>query len=974
MAWTTVQQSAAQTVNATNTLPANSTAGNLLIAVVGCSSVTALVPPTGQGTWASVITITGTSSEVTIFANFNNPGGLSSFTFTGGTAPISVSVAEFTCPGIANVVAASATGSATANKVASVTVTNGATEIAGDLVIVGATQHITAAAITWTNPAGVSQFSSLSIASAAQHTYAGLDLAGTGASQAATVTSSVTSTANGSWTGVIASFTGPEVVKPLQGPVQVAKAPLTRMLAGRAAGKTGTFTAVAGPAGPPVYPLQGPVGSKIRQALPPRGRARGTAGVFDNVGPVFVPPSTPSGVRVIQVHAGRVIFTPPYVLPAAGVTTPAPVYPLRRPVAAVSRPLPLRGKVSTRAGIFQGTGPAAAPLPKPVQAKTPLARLLGRTASRTGIFTATGVSGPPVYPLHGPVGPGGTSQGPVDVTGIPASQRGRVRNNRGVYGQLGPPVKPLSQPSTAIAATIRPLPQRGRCMTVVATAFMLTGPPVYPLHGPVQAKVPLARPPGKTATRSGVFTATAIVSGPPVYPLHGPVRSRIPAPLRGSTARRAGIFQGTGPAVKALSTPPPIQRPLPARGRVSTRSGIFQGTGPPVRQLPAPVAAVIRPLPVRGKVRTLAGAFGGLGPAVRALAAPVRAAWPAAVRIARVAGRAGTFSQLGPPVTPQQRPVQAKTPLSRLLGRTASRAGTFTATAIVSGPPVYPLHGPVRAAWPATVRYARVLSRAGALGVTGPPVIPLHHPVQARVPLTRSLGRTVSRTGVFTATVPVSGPPVYPLQGPVRSRIPAPPRPGSAASRAGIFQGTGAVPIPLHQPVRVIRPAVAFRKGSTAGVAGPLGGTGPRVRPLPGPVSIRRPAPPRPGSATGRSGTVAPPVSGPPVYPLRGPVSIRRPAPPRPGSGAGRSGTFTPPVSGPPVYPLHRPAGNPSRLRGPYRSGRSRSSSLSVPPTRFINLIVGVPQAKWRTKTVRLRWVTDPPKAKWADKIPGGSV
>ena len=894
MAWTLVQ-SVAQTTNGTATY-SSTTAGNLLIAVCGCSSTTAITPPAG---WTSVVTITGTASEVTIFANFNNPGGITGVTFTGGASPLSVSLAEFTCPGVANVVAASATGTNTANKVASVTVTNGAGEIAGDLVIVGATQHITAAAITWTDPAGFTEFTTLVVASAAQHTFAARELSGTGASQAATVTSSVTSTANGSWTGVIASFTQPEVVKPLRGPVtpgSTSSGPADNSAVrlpprGWIASRAGVVTSTAVVSGPPVYPLQGPVGSKSRQALPSRGRASGIAGVFDYVPAVFVPPSAPSGVRVIQLRVGTAQSTPPYVPPAAPVTA-APAALPSLPGLTWLRRFRHRQAVPVAPPVTAPTvGPPVYPLHGPVgpggtsQGPTDVsgfhAPQRGRVSSNKGVF---GQLGPPVYPLRGPVTSGSSAAGPADNSAIPAPRRGRVSSSKGIFGQLGPPVYPMRGPVTPGSTSAGPsdnsavrLPPRGRISSRTGT-FGQLGPPVYPMRGPVTPGSTSAGPADNSAVRlpprGQVRTAAGIFDGlgPTVRQLHGPVAAVVrPLPVSGRIASRAGVFTSTAPlpapaalpgltwrrrfrhpqAVPAAPGvvapitfgPPvyPLQHPVQARvplsrtlGKTAGRAGIFQGTGPLVRQLPGPVAAVVRPLPARGRIRTAAGAYGGLGPAVRALAGPVRAAWPAVARTVRAVTRTGTFGGTGPPLTPLRGPVQAKPPLTRLLGRASGRSGVFTAVA--------PAQPGIPPSLPGLTWLRRFRHRQAV------PVFPA------------------------AAAAPVTGPPVNPLQGPVRSRVPAPPRPGIAVGRAGPFQGTGAVPIPLHQPVRVIRPAVAYRNGSASSRTGPFSGTGPAVRPLGRPVSIRRPYPPRPGSASGRAGIFTPGTPGPPVYPLRGPV------------------------------------------------------------------------------------------------------
>ena len=208
MAWTLVQQQANQATNAVATLPGATTAGNLVIIVATQGSGTALTPPSGFSTVASIAN--GTVSETFIMASFNTVGGQTTWTVTGGSGgAMQVTSAEFTCTGVASVAAASATGTNTAGAVTSITVTNGAGELSGDLVIVAALQHVTATnTITWTDPAGFTEISTLSTATATNHGYGARELSGTGASQAATVTSTLTGSSTG-WTAAIASFTQP---------------------------------------------------------------------------------------------------------------------------------------------------------------------------------------------------------------------------------------------------------------------------------------------------------------------------------------------------------------------------------------------------------------------------------------------------------------------------------------------------------------------------------------------------------------------------------------------------------------------------------------------------------------------------------------------------------------------------------------------------------------------------------------------
>lgn len=209
MAWTLVQQSAAQTTTGTNTLPAGSTQGNLLAAVVTNGSATALSPPAGWSTIVSIVN--GTVSESYIFTYYNNPGGLSSFAFTGGSGAISASIMEFTCPNVGALAGTSSTGSTTAGAVNSIGPSQGANAKIGDLIIMGAEEHLlSASAITWTKPGALLQCSGLVVASALDFGWAGYSLSSTvNGSAAYGVTSSVTSTSANGWTGVIATFTQP---------------------------------------------------------------------------------------------------------------------------------------------------------------------------------------------------------------------------------------------------------------------------------------------------------------------------------------------------------------------------------------------------------------------------------------------------------------------------------------------------------------------------------------------------------------------------------------------------------------------------------------------------------------------------------------------------------------------------------------------------------------------------------------------
>lgn len=213
MTWSLVQKSAAYNSSGnSNTLPSASTAGNLLVATCSTGTPATITPPSG---WSTGPTITNsTTSQTTMFFYFNNPGGLSSFAFTGPTGTCKVSVAEFTCANVAHVSAASATGTQTGGAVTNITITGGSGTVAGDLCVVGGLEHVTTSATcTWTDPSGYTLENSDTAAST-NHSYCARNLsASASGAQSVTLTNSLTANGTG-WTGVFASFTEPNVLLP----------------------------------------------------------------------------------------------------------------------------------------------------------------------------------------------------------------------------------------------------------------------------------------------------------------------------------------------------------------------------------------------------------------------------------------------------------------------------------------------------------------------------------------------------------------------------------------------------------------------------------------------------------------------------------------------------------------------------------------------------------------------------------------
>jgi len=204
--WSLVQQSAVETTaTATKTLPNASTAGTLLIATIGAGSAVAITPPAG---WTQVVPASNGTNESYIFAYYDNPGGLSSFTFSGAAGTCIGEVSEWSCAVVAEVFTASDTGAATAGAVASVTTDTSGTAQPGDLAVAVALEHLTtASAITWTGPSGYTPFAGLVVTSAVNHMYAGYSPSlPSGGVQAVTVTSSVSAVGASGWTGVVATF------------------------------------------------------------------------------------------------------------------------------------------------------------------------------------------------------------------------------------------------------------------------------------------------------------------------------------------------------------------------------------------------------------------------------------------------------------------------------------------------------------------------------------------------------------------------------------------------------------------------------------------------------------------------------------------------------------------------------------------------------------------------------------------------
>ena len=219
MTWTLVQKSTALVDSTSPSTPAYSpatTAGNLLIATVNVSGgVTAPTMPSG---WTLLVSKTQGSSAIWcgIYANFNNPGGLTtiSITFTG--SQLHRQIYEFTCPNVSSVSAADQTGSLSSATVPATLaiVTAGNLASNNELAVTSSEFRYSAATVATLGPGtgftqgGVTK-NGLSSAAHCEFDY-DLD---TGSSSGATVTDTVTDNASGTGNtaGVIATFAQPTV-------------------------------------------------------------------------------------------------------------------------------------------------------------------------------------------------------------------------------------------------------------------------------------------------------------------------------------------------------------------------------------------------------------------------------------------------------------------------------------------------------------------------------------------------------------------------------------------------------------------------------------------------------------------------------------------------------------------------------------------------------------------------------------------
>lgn len=190
--------------------------------------------------------------------------------------------------------------------------------------------------------------------------------------------------------------------------------------------------------GPPVYPLQGPIRSRLPGPFR-KGRSQGNPGIYDGVGPHVRALPGPIRSRLPgPFRKGSTQSTPPYVPPYVIIPV-APPPPWHHPVG-ISRQAPgpfRKGHVQSNAGVREQTGPPLTPLKAPVRARILQTFSKGRTEHNAGKYNQTG---PKLTPLQRPVS--ARRPGPY--------LHGRVQSETGVFNQVGPKLKAWAAPVRAV--------------------------------------------------------------------------------------------------------------------------------------------------------------------------------------------------------------------------------------------------------------------------------------------------------------------------------------------------------------------------------------------------------------------------------------------------------------------------------------------------------------------------------------------
>jgi len=208
--WTPVQVSPEATGSAISITPTPgvaSTAGNLLVCYLIQGGGNAWTLPAG---WQKADGLSNSGiSHAEIWYYPNNPGGITGVlcSVASGTPNIKGFLAEFHTDVAGAVVTLNAHGTGLGGTVAQITATSGTNSAAGDLWTCCFHEHFTsAAAITWTDPAGFTLGRS-DTASAGNHLYGGYDLNVALGGPVSVIGKSNTASDNAhGWAGVVATF------------------------------------------------------------------------------------------------------------------------------------------------------------------------------------------------------------------------------------------------------------------------------------------------------------------------------------------------------------------------------------------------------------------------------------------------------------------------------------------------------------------------------------------------------------------------------------------------------------------------------------------------------------------------------------------------------------------------------------------------------------------------------------------------
>jgi hypothetical protein len=652
------------------------------------------------------------------------------------------------------------------------------------------------------------------------------------------------------------------------------------------------------PGAPLNNPTAGPVfhlpsqPARARQPLPPRGRVAGGPG-----GPVHNPPPPLPAFRLpSQPARSRVPQTAPrgraYNRPGAPLNNPAagPVFRLPAQPASARRPLPPRGRAAASVLVPAPVPPLSParvyPLTRPVAAviRTGAYRY-GRTLSSVaaGLNPPPVVTGAPLYPLPGPA----RSRIPRNAP------RGRAAGGRGAP-LANPTAGPVFRQARTPAQARKPLFALGRAIARPGAllANPTPGPAAYPLQGPARARLPQPHPRAGRVTGNAGAPLRNPGAGPQFRQATSPVRARQPLPPGGRVTGNPG-----GPVHNPVSTiariypltsPVRARQPFPAPGRAATMAVLPvpvtpSSVGPPFRQATSPAQAR-RPLRRGGRV------YGNPG-------GPVNNPPPPA---------------LGPKVYPLTQPVRARQPLPPR-GRTRFTPPYVTPVILGEGTPQQPLSTPAglrvifaRTGYGEGGRGAPV---SNPVFRPGPPFYPLRFPAAARLPRPFLAGRAATMAALPAPAPPGGSGPVFrQATQPPRIQRPLPPR-GRAQGSPGAPVRNPAPPpsapaAPLHQPARARLPQPVLPGRAATMAAFPV----PVTRPAPFRPSLNKTLRAQPAIflkgriVTTPRGKVANPTSGVPFPPLHQPARARQPYPP-PGKGfTGGQGTFTP-FAPPPAIP-----------------------------------------------------------------------